>query len=227
MPPTRREAWAAVLDNPRLVQFLANRVGGGEDAIADAQIALMETFLDFDPGRASVLTLARWRLIRMHRATSQVLDPPKSRFRFIRAFNRENERRMNLGKPALVADGVDRVPPRWTIARVLLEGASRERIEPENHAGVHVRLREEWVHLEDLVAVDPVEREDHWPTHLYRVIRTLPRRERRILRAIVLEGKTTREVGDELRVTKQRVSQLFQSLLTKLRRRLDGPKKEG
>lgn len=224
-PPTRAEAWAAVLDNPRLVHRLAESVGGGEDALVDAQIALMEAFPDVTHGNP--YTIARWRLMTRHLFSGRLLDPPRGRIEAAKRLDEENERRRNLRLPLMPEEPVDRLSPKGSVSRFLLEGAWRSSLEPEGVDGVFVRIGERPRRIEELAVVWPVEREDLWRTGLYAALRTLSTRERRILRAIVLDGRSGAEVGRELGCSKQRVYQVLKAVLRKLRCQLDGANEEG
>lgn len=213
-PPTLAEAWAAVLDNPKWVHRLANEVGGGEDAIADAQIAVVAWFMGDNPGNA--YTKARWRLIATHAFSGRVLDVPVGRVSFKQRWDAEAERRRNLGLPPMAFSSADRAP-KDGVTWLLLDGAWRVDIEPRS-TGVFYWVNGEWIPFEEMVGVDPVEREDLFSGAFRAAWGRLGPKEQAIVQAVVVEERRLRDIGLDYGVSKQRIGEIVRRSLAKLAR---------
>jgi RNA polymerase sigma factor (sigma-70 family) len=217
-PPTLQEAWAAVLDNPKLPLRIAwDEATGSEDDVQDARIAAAHAFVNWDLTRSrDILGLTRWAF----RQTRSNLGRPVSVSRSIedafRQWEREADGLRVRGLPVPPQPPPELQLPRDPVALASL----RCRSGAESAHDPQQRLDAEVGHslwLETLRTTEPVESEALLNAALRRAWDRLEVDDQCLLRERFTEGLTLEDSGALRGLSRERIRQRIGGALRKMR----------
>lgn len=217
-PPTLTEAWAAVLDNPKLCQRVARDEGNGtDDDLQEARLAAAQAFVRWDLVRSKdILGLTRWAFRQARLDLERPVRIPRGTEDAFRQWGREIAGLRVRGLPVPALPPPELPLPRDAVALATL----RHRIGVECAHDPQQRADAETGHglwIEALQTTEPVESEALLDRALNRAWVRLDADDRALLQDRFEHDQTLDELAASRGISRERARQRLNAALRHLR----------